>query len=160
MSFVDIFFRCITKDLLFTNDGNPDFLSRNINVTKITKMSEIIFSFMEHVPYIGIEEDSDASKWLLSDSVPYSEKELDVWSRLAEPIDEEEKIIELFEANTSLRSDVTKLQSELENTKRLLQEVQYMPHIFTHTQKNPQFHTHSHRRTHLFSAGHGSDRTI
>jgi hypothetical protein len=116
--FFDVFSSCVTKDLLFTNDGNPDYINGQLNVTKISRMADLIFGFLasSDIPYLDIRLETDEKKWALLDFTPLSDSELDDWSKLAEPADTEKAIIRLIEERSSLTE-------ELDQTRRKLEEV-------------------------------------
>jgi hypothetical protein len=97
-------------------DGNPDYINGLVNVSKINKLSEIIFSFTSDndVTYMAIEEKIDQTSWSFSDFIPFSETELDSWSKIAEPIDVEKKIIELFQEREAIREELSTTQLKLE----------------------------------------------
>jgi hypothetical protein len=118
-------FRCVTKDLLFTYDGNPDFVNDLINVSKLTKMAELVYDFTSRcdIPYMGIEEEGDENKWNLLDFTPFTDEELAEWSKMGEPLDKEKKIIELFERQLKLQEELEQMRRTLELTQRKLDQV-------------------------------------
>jgi hypothetical protein len=116
----------VTKDLIFTFDGNPDHVKGSINVTKIIRMADIIFGFTSgnDIPYHGIEEDKDITQWELLDLNPLSDEELSNWSKLVEPLDREKKIIELVEKQMKLQEELEQTKRALENSNRQLENAQ------------------------------------
>ena len=113
---------CATKDLLFLLDGNPDYINKLLNVSKMAKIAETIFEFKrgESEPYKFDVRRRDSSKWrFLSDGyVAITDNELDWWSRQVEPASYEAKIEELLKKCSQFESEIGRLRKEKEVRER------------------------------------------
>ena len=106
----------MTKDLQFVSDGNPDLVGTLLNVSKVMKIADIIFSFtsLSDIPYLTSPGDP---KWALLDFTPFTDMELDWWSKLVEPHDREERLMELYEEFEQQRVENEQLKRKLEQVR-------------------------------------------
>jgi hypothetical protein len=107
---------CTTKDLLFLNDGNPDYINKEVNVAKMLKISECVYEFKrgQSEVYVFAELRWDESVWDMSEYLPMSEAELDRWSRLSEPLDYEKKLVEMYEQHALLQDELKAVKEQCE----------------------------------------------
>ena len=109
------FVGCSTKDLVYFLDAAPDFHPSHpslINVAKLWRVADLVFQFKRggSVPYSLPIPIGD---WSLNGHAFLSDAELEWWSRVSEPADAEEKIVEMIESQTAMREEISRLQREL-----------------------------------------------
>ena len=114
------------KDILFLNDGNPSMIGHLINISKRTRIAEVIFdvSFCQMGSFHNLAVRPAFLSWFMNSVTVLNEKELYLWSRRVDPKDPEMVIAELITSEMEFVGRIGELERQLEEARRKIEELE------------------------------------